>query len=72
MSATSTSALLRTRSVIARGPSGQPQTYRLSPRPAQRAAYRRLAAAILGLDVATLAHELRAARGLASMLPHAA
>lgn len=72
MSATSTSAPLRTRSVIARGASGQPRTYRLSPRPAQQAAYRRLAAAICGLDVATLADELRAARRLAHLLPHAA
>jgi hypothetical protein len=30
--------------------------------PARMAAYRRLAAAILGLDVATLARELRSAR----------
>src|SRR5437870_339148 len=57
------------RRVIARGPNGQPRTYRLAPatwqhtahpRPgAAHAAYRRLAAAILRLDVATLADELR-------------
>ena len=62
----------RTRSVIARGSGGQPRTYRLSPQPAQQAAYRRLALAMLGLDVATLADELRAARRLAHVLPHAA
>ena len=65
-------AALRTRSVIARGANGQPRTYRLSPQPAQQAAYRRLALAILGLDVATLAHELSAARRLAHAFPHAA
>jgi hypothetical protein len=62
----------RTRSVVSRGGNGQPRTYRLSPKPAQQAAYRRLAAAILGLDVATLADELRAARRLAHVLPQAA
>ena len=63
---------MRTRSIIARSANGQPRTYRLSPKPAQQAAYRRLALAILGLDVATLADELRAARRLAHVLPHAA
>jgi hypothetical protein len=63
---------MRTRSIIARGANGQPRTYRLSPKPAQQAAYRRLALAILGLGVATLADELRAARRLAHVLPHAA
>ena len=62
----------RTRSVVSRGPNGQPRTYRLSPKPAQDAAYRRLAAAILGLDVATLADELRVARRFVHVLPHAA
>lgn len=52
----------RARTLIARGPNGQPRTYRLAPAPTQQAAYRRLALAILGLDVATLADELRAAR----------
>ena len=49
--------------VVGRRPSGQPRTYRRQP-PAQpaAAAYRRLAAAILGLDVATLANQLQAAR----------
>jgi hypothetical protein len=56
----------RTRSVIARAANGQPRTYRLAPAPAQQAAYRRLAIAILGLDISHLAAELRAARvGLA-------
>ena len=41
---------------------GQPRTYRLAPSSAQAPAYRRLAAAILGLDVASLAVELRSAR----------
>jgi hypothetical protein len=50
---------LRTRSVIARAANGQPRTYRLDPRPAQQAAYRRLAVAILGLDVRHLAAQLR-------------
>jgi hypothetical protein len=63
---------LRTRSVIARDANGQPRTYRLSPQPAQQAAYRRLALAILGLDVAALADELRTARRFAHVLPHAA
>ncbi len=63
---------IRARSIIARGANGQPRTYRLSPRPAQQAAYRRLALAILGLDVATLADELRAARRFVHVLPHAA
>ncbi len=62
----------RPRSVVARGPNGQPRTYRLSPKPSQQAAYRRLAVAILGLDVAFLADELRAARRLTLALPHAA
>jgi hypothetical protein len=52
----------RARSVVARGANGQPRTYRLDPRPAQHAAYRRLAVAILGLDVRHLAAELRATR----------
>ena len=62
----------RSKQILARGANGQPRTYRLSPQPAQQAAYRRLALAILGLDVATLAHELSAARRLAHVLPHAA
>jgi hypothetical protein len=56
----------RSRSVVARGPGGRPRTYRLVPGPAQEAAYRRLALAILRLDVTSLAADLRAARaGLA-------
>ena len=62
----------RTRSVVARAANGQPRTYRLSPQPAQQAAYRRLASAILGLDVATLANQLRTARVAGHVLPHAA
>lgn len=50
----------RPRLVIARSANGQPRTYRLAA--ARQAAYRRLAAAILRLDVATLADELRHAR----------
>jgi hypothetical protein len=52
----------RSRSVVARGPNGQPRTYRLGALPAQQAAYRRLAAAILGLDVDSLSGQLRTAR----------
>ncbi len=49
--------------VVGRATNGRPRTtYRLAPSPAGDAAYRRLAAAILGLDVATLASELRSAR----------
>jgi hypothetical protein len=57
------------RSVIARDANGQPRTYRLSTQPAQQVAYRRLALAIVGLDVATLADELRSARRFAHVLP---
>jgi hypothetical protein len=56
------SQIARTRTVIARSHNGQPRTYRVSPAPAQQAAYRRLALTILGLDVATLAEHLRGAR----------
>jgi hypothetical protein len=51
---------------IGRTAGGQPRTFRLEPRicPAssRQVAYRRLALAILGLDVSTLALELRAVR----------
>jgi hypothetical protein len=50
----------------------QPPTDRPSPQPAQRAAYRRLVLAILGLDVTSLADELHAKRCLAHALPNAA
>jgi hypothetical protein len=52
--------------VVARGANGQPRTYRLATSSVQNTAYRRLAVAILGLDVATLAVELRSARNSAS------
>ena len=56
--------------VVGQSSLGSPRTYRLartsvaSPGvdPARGAAYRRLTAAILGLDVATLGSELRARR----------
>jgi hypothetical protein len=52
--------------VIGRPAVGQPCTFRLEPvsQPAvsQNAAYRRLAAVVLGLDVPTLARELHTAR----------
>lgn len=52
--------------VIGRSAAGQPRTFRLEavPQPvaSQNAAYRRLTAVILGLDVPTLAFELRTAR----------
>jgi hypothetical protein len=51
----------RHRSVIGRTAAGQPRTYRLA-QPAREAAYRRLAIAILGLDVRTLTSELQSAR----------
>ena len=51
--------------VVARGANGQPRTYRLATSSAQNTAYRRLALAILRLDVATLADQLRTARNSA-------
>jgi len=51
--------------VVARGANGQPRTYRLATSSTQNTAYRRLALAILGLDVATLADELRSGRNSA-------
>jgi len=51
----------RARSIVACDAHGQPRTYRLAPTGSQPAAYRRLALTILGLDVATLAHQLRSA-----------
>jgi hypothetical protein len=51
--------------VVALGANGQPRTYRLAASSTQNAAYRRLALAILGLDVATLADQLRSARNSA-------
>ena len=48
--------------LVARGANGQPRTYRLATSSLQSTAYRRLALAILRLDVATLADELRSAR----------
>jgi len=63
---------VRRRTVVACSANGQPRTYRLSPQPAQQVAYRRLALAILGLDVATLANELRSAHRVAQALSHAA
>jgi hypothetical protein len=51
--------------VVARGANGQPRTYRLATSSTQDTAYRRLALAILGLDVATLADQLRSARNSA-------
>lgn len=51
-------------SPIARDAAGQHRTFR-APRDARRqAGYRRLVITMLGLDVATLAAELRAARRL--------
>jgi hypothetical protein len=48
--------------VVARAANGQPRTYRLATSSTQTTAYRRLALAILGLDVATLADQLRTTR----------
>jgi hypothetical protein len=52
--------------VVGRSANGQPRTYRLAPTHVQDTAYRNLALAILGLDVATLADELRSARASAA------
>jgi len=51
----------RRRTLIGSEPNGLPRTYRLAPA-SRDAAYRRLAAAILRLDVVSLSGELRAAR----------
>ena len=51
--------------VVARGANGQPRTYRLGISSTQNTAYRRLALAILGLHVATLADHLRTTRNSA-------
>jgi hypothetical protein len=52
----------RTRSIVARDAYGQPRTYRLAPTGSQPAAYRCLALTILGLDVPSLAAQLRSTR----------
>jgi hypothetical protein len=44
--------------VIGHAPTGYPRTFRLEPASSRNAAYRRLAAAILELDVPTLARRL--------------
>jgi hypothetical protein len=67
----STTPSPRARTVVSRGSNGQPRTYRLAS-PASRAAYRRLTAAILGLDVATLTDELRSVRRSVAHLATAA
>jgi hypothetical protein len=54
-----------TLAIVGRSSSRQPRTYRLEGRPMapqRSAAYRRLAAAMLGLDVASLAATLRSTR----------
>jgi hypothetical protein len=61
----------RIRNVVARGANGQPRTFRLEPASSQLAAYRRLALALVGLDVATLAAKLRSARRLDNVLARA-
>jgi hypothetical protein len=63
--------------VVGRTSNGQPRSYRLSRPQSREAAYRRLAVAILGVDVKTLAVMLRSAResvqlGTAIALEHAA
>ena len=58
--------------IVTRSAAGQPRTFRLEPLPTTRnAAYRRLATAILRLDVATLGAELRSQR-IQHQLIHAA
>jgi hypothetical protein len=51
-----------TRLAIADDAAAQPRTFRLTQPASREAAYRRLAISILGLDVPTLAAELRATR----------
>jgi hypothetical protein len=48
------------RCVVAYAANGQPRTFRLVRARSRAAAYRRLAVAIIGLDVESLAAELRA------------
>jgi hypothetical protein len=60
-------AVARHLAVVGRSATGQPRTFRVelaghTNRPGRAAAYRRLAAVILGLDVPTLAFRLRAVR----------
>ena len=50
------------RTCIARDTYGQPRTFRVASATRHQEAYRHLATAILRLDVATLAVELRSAR----------
>jgi hypothetical protein len=63
-----TSPATRRLAVVGRSAAGQPRTFRLEPaiqaRPAasREAAYRRLTAVLLGLDVPSLASELRQRR----------
>jgi hypothetical protein len=60
-----TSPATRRLAVVGRSAAGQPRTFRLEPLAAacsRDAAYRRLAAVLLGLDVASLATELRQRR----------
>lgn len=62
----SSPAAIHQLAIIGRSPSGQPRTFRLEradrPASSRDAGYRRLVAAIVGLDVPSLALELRAAR----------
>jgi hypothetical protein len=58
-------APLRSLEVIGRSTTGQPRTFRvetIADRGSRNAAYRRLAAAVVGVDVASLALELRTKR----------
>ncbi len=61
MQTETTNRASRSRTVVACSANGTPRTYRLAPA-SRDAAYRRLAVAILGLDVAALSAELRSAR----------
>jgi hypothetical protein len=54
--------------VLGRSAGGQPRSYRLASASPRDAAYRRLAVAVLGLDIRTLARELRATRALGASL----
>ena len=55
-------AASRGRRIVGRSATGQPRTYPFQPLDAPQTAYRRLALAIIGLDVVTLGDQLRLRR----------
>ena len=58
--------------IVGRSTGGRPRTYRVAPTVAREAAYHRLTAHILRLDVASLTADLRQARLGSMNLPAAA